>query len=231
MTGGVAHVGTDPRLMVGENYPRSRSARRTQFPEQLGCRFDAGQTRPDDERSILPGRARLRREALDVVIEPCGAVVSIHIEGKFAEPRNVGTHQPAAQREDQPVIGDRSMCGTCGVGDLPAREIDTDDLAGHEVDVDRVEHLGERHSDAVQIGLVVPHPDRVPLVAIDHGHLDRFRADTELVQGARCAHRAPQPREPAAQNEDARRHRLVRSPIWRSTVWMTSKPSNSGCPR
>ena len=100
-----------------------------------------------------------------------------------------------------------------------------------KVDVDRVEHLGERHSDAVQIGLVVPHPDRVPLVAIDHGHLDRFRADTELVQGARRAHRAPQPREPAAQNEDARRHRLVRSPIWRSTVWMTSKPSNSGCPR
>ena len=185
----------------------------------------------DDERGILPGRARLRREALDVGIEPRGAVVSIDIEGKFAEPGNVGADQPAAQGEDQPVIGDRSMCGTHGIGDLPAVEVDADDLARHALDADRFEHLVERHPDAAQIGLVIPHADRVPLVAIDHGHLDRVPADTELVQGARRAGRAPQPGEPGAQDEDARRHRLVRSPIWRSTVWMTSKPSNSGCPR
>ena len=89
----------------------------------------------------------------------------------------------------------------------------------------------ERHPDTAQIGLVVPHADRVPLIAIDHGHLDRFLADTELVQRARRADRAPQPGEPGTQDEDARRHRLVRPTIWRSTVWMTSKPSNSGCPR
>ncbi len=143
-------------------------------------------------------------------IEPRGAVVSIDIEGKFAEPGNVGADEPAAEGEDQPVIGERSTCGTCGVGDLPAIEVDTDDLARHALDADRFEHLVERHPDAAQIGLVIPHADRVPLVAIDHGHLDRFPADTELVQGARRAGRAPQPGEPGTQDEDARRHRLVR---------------------
>jgi hypothetical protein len=83
--------------MVGENYSGSHSARRTQFSEQLGCRFDAGQPGADDERGISPGRARLRREALDVGIELGGAVVSIDIEGIFAEAGDAGADEPAAQ--------------------------------------------------------------------------------------------------------------------------------------
>jgi hypothetical protein len=167
---------------------------------------------------------RLRREAPNVGIEPRGAVVSVDIEGKFAEPGNVGAGEPTAQGEDQPVIGDRSKCGIHG--DLPAVEVDADDLARHALDADRFEHLVERHPDAAQIGLVISHADRVPLVAIDYGHLDRVSADTEFVQSARSAGRAPQSGEPRTQDEDARRHRLVRS-----TVWMISKPSNSGWPR
>ncbi len=159
-------------------------------------------------------------------IEPRGTLVSIDIERKFAEPGNVGADEAAAQGEDQPVIGDQSTCGTQGVGDLPAVEIDADDLACNALDADRFEHLVKRHPDAAQIGLVVPHTDRVPLIAIDHGHLGRVPADAELVQCPRRANRAPQAGEPGTHDEDARRHRLVRS-----TVWITSKPSNSGCPR
>ena len=128
--------------------------------------------------------------------------------------------------EDQPVVGQRPVCVARGVGDLPAVEVDADDLASHALDADRFEHLVERHPDGAQIGLVISHADRVPLVAIDHGHLDRIPADTEFVQGARRAGRAPQSGKPGTQDEDARRHRLVRS-----TVWMISKPSNSGWPR
>ena len=102
------------------------------------------------------------------------------------------------------------MCGAHGVGDLAAVEIDADDLARHALDANRFEDLVERHPDTAQIALVISHADRVPLVAIDHGHLDCVPADTELVQGARRAGRAPQPGEPGTEDEDARRHRLVR---------------------
>ena len=123
------------------------------------------------------------------------------------------------------------MCGTHRIGDLPGLEINADDLARQLLDADRFEHLVERHPGAAQIAFVISNADRVPLIAIDHGHLDRFLADTELVQRARRADRAPQPGEPGTEDEDACRHRVVRSPIGRSTVWMTSNPSNSGCPR
>jgi hypothetical protein len=153
-----------------------------------------------------------------VGIEPRGAVVSIDIEGVLAEAGDAGADEPAAQGEDQPVIGDRSMCGTYGVGNLAAVEIDAHDVARQLLDADRLQHLVERHPDAAQIAFVISHSDRVPLIAIDHGHPDRFLADTELVQRARRGDRAPQPGEPGTQDEDARRHRLVRPTIWRSTV-------------
>ena len=91
--------------MVGEYYSRSHGARRAQFPEQLGGRFDAGQPGADDKRGILPGRARLRREAPDVGIEPRGAVVGIDIEGKFAEPWDFGADEPAAELVAERLLG------------------------------------------------------------------------------------------------------------------------------
>src|SRR5262245_19818285 len=89
-------------------------------------------------------------------------------------------------------VDGRGLPGQVEVGDLPF----------HAADADGAEHVIKGDPDGSQVRLVVPHTDAVEGVAVDQGHLDRVRAPAQFVELAGRADRAPQPGEPASQNQD-----------------------------
>ena len=103
----LAHVGADPRLAIGDDHARlARRAgeRGAQLSRHFGRHLDAGQAAADDQRGPLPERNLALGQSRDMRVEPTSRVVGIDIEGVLGEARYRRAHQPAAEREDQPVV-------------------------------------------------------------------------------------------------------------------------------
>ena len=201
----LAHIGADPRLPVGNDH--ARRARRTpegraQFPRHLGRDLDAGQAAADDQRGPLPRRWRSRRQRRDMGVEPAAGVVGVDIEGVRVEARDRRAGEPAAEGEDQPVIGQETRRVRSRTCDLPVCEVDAGYLGLNALDADRPQNLIERNPCCVEIGLVVAHADRMPCAAVDERDLDPVGADAELIELASGADRGPQAGKASPQDDD-----------------------------
>jgi hypothetical protein len=131
------------------------------------------------------------------------AVVGVHVEGVLGQARDGRPEELAAEGENEAVVEKdlrsvhrvdaRGLSGQVEVGELPF----------HAANADGAEHVIEGNADRSQVRLVVPHTDAVKGVAVDQGHRDRVRVPAQLVELAGRGDGAPQPGEPASQNQDS----------------------------
>ena len=104
--GAFAHAGTDAGGMIGQDDARRRDACGAKLARHFGRRLDPGQAAPDDQHGGLSRRRRAAGQAGDVGIEPFRPGMSVDVEGVLDKPGDRRMDQAAAEREDQPVIGD-----------------------------------------------------------------------------------------------------------------------------
>src|SRR5271169_2914596 len=158
--------------------------------------------------------------------EPSSTLVSVDVEGIAREAGDLRADETAAEGEYQPVVRQLAPLAPDQTGSPPVCKVDVDYFGHEPPDSDWFQHIIERNPDAAQIGLVIPHADRVPGIAIDHRHFGFARADLERIERTRRADRAPQTGEPAAENKNARHGR---APQRGANVTTTPVAVSSGC--
>ena len=99
---------TDRRIGIDQDDPPAAGDAGARQPvRHFGGDLDAGEAGADHYDGRMPWRHRAASERDEVVLEVKRRGIGIDIEGMLGKSRNVGTHNLAAERQHQPIVGQR----------------------------------------------------------------------------------------------------------------------------
>ena len=187
-----------------DDAPRAGDPRLVEPGRHFGGDFDAGEAGADHDHGAASFAGLTLAQRSQMRIELARGLIGVDVKTVRCQSRDRVPRQLAAERQHQPIAGQRFAAAGTRDGDPSSRGIDGFDLGHPVAHADGIKQLCQRDDGLAEIDFVIADADVVVGVAVDDENLDIARPRANLLAFARGADRRPQPRKAGPEDKNTR---------------------------